>query len=449
MERTGGMIMSSYTNSGLVDYIKLSPHMNSPRNHAIDRITPHCYVGQASVESMGAWFANSESQCSCNYGIGFDGRVLLCVEEKNRSWCSSSAQNDNRAVTIECASDVKAPYKINNTVYHKLVELMADICKRNGKKKILWFADRAKSLDYEPKPDEMLITVHRWFANKECPGQFIYDRLDAIAEEVHKKLNENITIMPSPPIQSVDERAKIIWKYFKKVGLNDFAVAGLMGNLKAESALNPINMQDSFEQVLGYNDITYTNDVDNGKYTRFCYDSCGYGLAQWTFWSRKRDLLDFAKSKNVSIGDLNMQLEFLWKELQNYTSIMKVLKNAESVREASNVILFEFEAPADVSITVQDKRASYGQEFYNKFAENTNTDIKPILYRVQVGAFYTKYNAEKRKIELELQGFNPIIKIVDGMYKVQTNAFKIRENAEKELLRLHKLGYEDAFIVTT
>lgn len=150
-----------YTNSHLVSYTKLSPNHSGQRTHAIDRITPHCVVGQCSVETLGNIFAPSSRQASCNYGIGADGRVGMYVEEKNRSWCSSSNANDQRAVTIECASDTTPPYAFKNVVYNKLIELCVDICKRNGKKKLLWLGDKSKTLSYKPKSDEMVLTVHR------------------------------------------------------------------------------------------------------------------------------------------------------------------------------------------------------------------------------------------------------------------------------------------------
>ena len=133
-----------YTNSPLVNLTKISPNKTSPRNHEIDRITPHCYVGQASVESMAGWLCNPGAQASANYGIGYDGRVVMLVEEKDRSWCSSSSANDNRAITIECASDAYDPYKINDNVMAKLIGLMTDICKRYGKTKLLWFGNKDK-----------------------------------------------------------------------------------------------------------------------------------------------------------------------------------------------------------------------------------------------------------------------------------------------------------------
>lgn len=176
------------SNSSLISYTKLSPNHSGQRTHSIDRITPHCVVGQLSAESICGCFTSTSRQASCNYGIGTDGKIALCVEEKNRSWCSSSNANDQRAVTIECASDLKEPYAMNDKVYASLVNLCVDICKRNGKKKLLWLGNKDKTLNYSPKSDEMVLTVHRWFANKSCPGDWLYARLGNLATEVTKKL---------------------------------------------------------------------------------------------------------------------------------------------------------------------------------------------------------------------------------------------------------------------
>ena len=176
------------SNSPLVSYTKLSPNHSGQRTHAIDRITPHCVVGQCSVETLGNIFAPTSRQASCQYGIGVDGRVGMYVEEKNRSWCSSSNENDQRAVTIECASDTTHPYAFKDVVYNKLIELCVDICKRNGKKKLLWLGDKTKTLNYNPAADEMVLTVHRWFANKSCPGDWMYSRMGDLASKVTAKL---------------------------------------------------------------------------------------------------------------------------------------------------------------------------------------------------------------------------------------------------------------------
>jgi hypothetical protein len=141
-------------------------------------------VGQLTAESICGCFTSTSRQASCNYGIGTDGKVALCVEEKNRSWCSSSSSNDQRAVTIECASDTVEPYAMNSKVYDSLVKLCIDICKRNGKTKLLWLGDKDKTLNYSPKSDEMVLTVHRWFANKSCPGNWLYAKLGDLAQTV-------------------------------------------------------------------------------------------------------------------------------------------------------------------------------------------------------------------------------------------------------------------------
>lgn len=187
----------AYTNSSLVSYTKLSPNHSGQRTHSIDRITPHCVVGQCSIETLGSIFYPTSRQASCQYGIGSDGRIGMYVEEKNRSWCSSSNANDQRAITIECASDTTEPYAMNSKVYDALIKLCVDICKRNGKKKLIWLGDKDKTLNYNPKSDEMVITVHRWFANKSCPGNWLYARLGDLATKVTAQLG-GTTTAPKP-----------------------------------------------------------------------------------------------------------------------------------------------------------------------------------------------------------------------------------------------------------
>lgn len=184
------------SNSSLISYTKISPNKTSPRNHVIDTITIHCVVGQLTAEGIAGCFTSPSVQASCNYGIGRDGRIALIVEEKDRSWCSSSGSNDHRAITIECASDMTEPYAINDAVYKSLIELCADICKRNNIKELKWKAD--KSLIGQV--DKQNMTVHRWFANKSCPGEYIYSRLGKIAKEVNEKLGVSSGSEPTPPV---------------------------------------------------------------------------------------------------------------------------------------------------------------------------------------------------------------------------------------------------------
>lgn len=176
------------SNSSLVEYTKYSPNNSGLRSMEVDRITPHCVVGQCSIESLGALFAQSSYQASSNYGIGSDGRVGLFVDEANRSWCSSDSKNDNRAITIECASDNTHPYAFNDAVYNRLVDLCVDICKRYGKTKLLWLVDKDTTLNYSPTQNEMVLTVHRWFANKACPGEWLMNRMGELAAMVTERL---------------------------------------------------------------------------------------------------------------------------------------------------------------------------------------------------------------------------------------------------------------------
>lgn len=178
------------SNSTLAKYTKLSPNCTKPRNHAIDTITIHCMAGNCSIETCGEIFAPASRQASSNYGVGSDGRIALYVDEANRSWCTSSASNDNRAVTIEVANNGGAPdWPVSDKAYTALLDLVTDICKRNGIKKLLWKGDK----NLIGQVDKQNMTVHRWFASKTCPGDYLYNRHASIAEEVNKRLNAGTT----------------------------------------------------------------------------------------------------------------------------------------------------------------------------------------------------------------------------------------------------------------
>ena len=173
------------SNSSLVSYTKISPNKTSPRNHKIDTITIHCVVGQCSIETLGNIFAPSSRQASSNYGIGSDGRIGMYVEEKDRSWCSSNAANDHRAITIECASDTTPPYAVNDKVYNSLIKLLVDICKRNNIKELKWSTNKSDRVNHK---NDCNMTVHRDYAQKSCPGDYLYNRMGQIAKEVNKQL---------------------------------------------------------------------------------------------------------------------------------------------------------------------------------------------------------------------------------------------------------------------
>lgn len=174
------------SNSSLISYTKLSPNCNKPRNHKIDTITIHCMAGNMTVESCGAMFAQSSRQASSNYGIGTDGRIALYVDEANRSWCSSSSSNDHRAVTIEVANtSASAPYPVSDKAYAALIDLVTDICKRNGIEKLVWSTSKSDRVNHL---NGCNMTVHRDYANKSCPGDYLYSRHAAIAEAVNARL---------------------------------------------------------------------------------------------------------------------------------------------------------------------------------------------------------------------------------------------------------------------
>lgn len=190
------------SNSSLVNYIKRSPNHSGPRNHKIDTVSIHCMAANLSVETCGSLFARPDYQASSNYGIDSDGRIALYVDEINRSWCTSSAANDNRAVTIEVANTAAyEPYPISDKAYKSLINLLADICRRNGIKQLLWKAD--------PKligqVDKQNMTVHRWFAAKSCPGTWLYNHHGQIASDVNKLLTEE------------DEDMAVRWKTVQDV----------------------------------------------------------------------------------------------------------------------------------------------------------------------------------------------------------------------------------------
>lgn len=173
------------SNSPLATYTRITKNKTSPRNHAIDTITIHCIVGQWTAKQGCDYFATTDRQCSANYIVGKDGSIGLSVDEKDRSWCSSNGTNDNRAITIEVASDTTHPYAVTAKAYAALLDLVTDICKRNGIKKLVWSTNKNDRVNHR---NGCNMTVHRDFANKACPGEYLYSRHGEIAAEVNRRL---------------------------------------------------------------------------------------------------------------------------------------------------------------------------------------------------------------------------------------------------------------------
>lgn len=233
------------SNSPLISCTVMSPNNSGKRTQPISRITPHCVVGQMSAGSLGTWFSHLSTQASSNYGIGWDGKIGLYVPEEKRSWCSSSPYNDQRAVTIECASDTYSPYAMKDAVYKSLIKLCVDICKRNGKDKLLWLGgkgstakDKAACENYTPKANEMILTAHRFYSSKSCPGNWLYSRYGDLATKVTLQLSAD------KATQEAAEKAKEQAKQGKTLQPGDKLVLSkepLYGSSTAKSPASTIS----------------------------------------------------------------------------------------------------------------------------------------------------------------------------------------------------------------
>lgn len=267
------------SNSPLVDYTRISPNKNSPRNHKIDTITIHCVVGQCTVETLGNIFAPTSRQASSNYGVGTDGKIGMYVEEKDRSWCSSNAANDNRAVTIEVASDTKHPYAVNDRAFAALLDLVTDICKRNGIKKLVWSTKKADRVNHK---NGCNMTVHRDYANKSCPGDYLYNRHGEIAAEVNRRLGVADTATDAGAAQGVTvytvKKGDTLSQIAAKYGTTYQAIAAYNGiknpnairvgqKVKIPASTEPAALKKG-DRVKVLNAVTY-----DGKPFRTYYDT--------------------------------------------------------------------------------------------------------------------------------------------------------------------------------
>lgn len=267
------------SNSPLVDYTRISPNKNSPRNHKIDTITIHCVVGQCTAETLGNIFAPTSRQASSNYGVGTDGKIGMYVEEKDRSWCSSNAANDNRAVTIEVASDTKHPYAVNDRAFAALLDLVTDICKRNGIKKLVWSTKKADRVNHK---NGCNMTVHRDYANKSCPGDYLYNRHGEIAAEVNRRLGVADTAPDAGAAQGVTvytvKKGDTLYQIAAKYGTTYQAIAAFNGiknpnvirvgqKIKIPASTAPAALKKG-DRVKVLNAVTY-----DGKPFRTYYDT--------------------------------------------------------------------------------------------------------------------------------------------------------------------------------
>lgn len=268
----------AYTNSKLVNYTRISPNRSVNRNHKIDTVSIHCVVGQCSVETLGSIFASTSKEASSNYGIGYDGRIGMYVEEKDRSWCTSSASNDNRAITIEVASDTYHPYRVNNMAYKSLIKLLVDICKRNGIKKLVWSTNKSERMNHL---NGCNMTVHRDYANKSCPGDYLYNLHGQIAKEVNAQLGSGTSSTTKKTLY----RVRKAWKDVKsqKGAFNNLSNAKKCAdknkgysvfdeNGKAVYTSKAANSTSSFKVQISISDLNIrkgpgTNYAATGRFT--------------------------------------------------------------------------------------------------------------------------------------------------------------------------------------
>ena len=416
-------------------------NFNEGNTSRIKYIVIH-YVGAlGGAKANCQYYAGGDRNASAHYFVGFDGEIWQSVEDKNIAWhCGASiykhgeCRNAN-SIGIELCVRKKNTASLGATdkdwyFEDATVEAAAELTRYLMEKYNVPASHVIRHYDVTgkicPNPYVYNTTAHTWdeFKNmvsgsagasqpqrlyrvrkswedtKSQIGAFSsldnakkactdgYSVYDWNGKAVYSTVAAGGTDAATP---GEDATEKAIWDFLKSKGFNDFAAAGVMGNLFAESGLNPQNLQNTYNKKIGKTDAQYTAEVDNGSYTNFVHDSAGYGLAQWTYYSRKQGLLNAARAAGVSIGNMNMQLAYLWQELQGYKSVMATLKAAASVRVASDAVLTGFEKPADQSEAVQKKREEYGLAYYNKYAgqqgatpQETPQAVASVPFKVRV-----------------------------------------------------------------
>lgn len=351
------------------------------------------YVGAlGGAEANCKYYAGGNRGASAHYFVGFDGEIWQSVEDENIAWhCGASCYKH-----AECRNA--------NSIGVELCVRKKNISSMKATDKDWYFEDatveaaaelvRYLMEKYSIPADHVI--RHYDVTGKICPNPYVYNTTSHTWDEFKRIISSTAGSGTGMAAENGTEKA--IWDFLHQKGLNDYAVAGLMGNLYAESGLNPQNLQNSYNNKFGMTDAQYTTAVDNGSYTSFVHDGAGYGLAQWTYYSRKQALYDYAKAAGSSIGSIDMQLAYLWQELQSYKSVMDILKAAASVRAASDAVLLGYERPADQSEDVQAKRAAYGWVYYDKYAGaqaaevpfKVKIDIDDLNIRTGAGTGYAK-----------------------------------------------------------
>lgn len=349
------------------------------------------YVGAlGNAKQQCEYFAGGNRGVSAHYFVDFNGDVYQSVEDFNSAWhCGSqtgykhpNCRNTNSIGIELCCRTKGDSTKADGNWYFEDATVTAAIqlTKELMKK-------------YNIPADHVL--RHYDVTGKTCPAPYVFNNGKHTWEQFQESIKGSGAISSTLPdiIQnqttSQKDVDKLIWNAFITAGFPEVTAAAFLGNLYAESGLKANNLQNSYEKSLGMDDATYTAAVDSGAYskTAFYNDKAGYGLAQWTYWSRKKAMYEYIVEKDKkSIGDPQAQLGFLLYELStSYAGLVAKLKACKTVKEASDLILTQFEKPADQSESVKNKRASYGQEYYDKFHGTANSmpDV-PFLVKVSI-----------------------------------------------------------------
>lgn len=367
-----------------------------------------CPQPKASV-FINSWnSASYDRACVHAFIDGNDGTVYQTLPWNHRGWHGGGSSN-NTHIGVEMCEPACIKYVGGSSFTCSDTATAKAVAKRTYEAAVELFAYLCKMYSLDPLADGVIISHReghsRGVASNHGDPEHLWNQLGMgyTMNTFRKAVKAQMTadIKEETPAASNEET---IWNYlYNKLG-NAYGTAGVMGNLYAESALRPTNLQNTYEKKLGYSDAEYTAAVDSGSYDNFIKDSAGYGLAQWTYWSRKQALLEFAKAKGKSIGDLSMQLDFIWKELtESYAGLLSTLKSATSVMNASTAVLTIYERPTDQGESVQTKRASYGQTYFDKYA--------PVVYpeKLTTGYYRVRKSWDDKKSQL-------------GAYRVLANA---------------------------
>lgn len=347
----------------------------------IKYIVIHYFGSLSNARNLGIYWKNTFAAASAHYGVDYNGDIYQYVEDEDIAWhCGANyykhpeCRNSN-SIGIEMAVRKRSIKTLNATdtdwyfedaTVKSTIELVKMLMKK-----------------YNIPADHVI--RHYDVTGKICPNPFVYDT----GSTTWAKFKYEISSAEIQNEEKSDQRfqgtAGLIWTCFDMLGLSDVAKAAFLGNLEAESGLRSNNVQDSFTM---FTDEGYTQSVDERKRTKdqFVHDGVGYGLAQWTFWSRKKAMYEFVFEKlGRSIGDINAQITFMMHELRTlFPSLLSKLEKCETVREASDLILKEYEAPAVQTESVKKKRSEYSMQYYNKFSKEVTEGCQNPVFLVKV-----------------------------------------------------------------